>query len=238
MVFRSRVGHEVLTACRGHDHLIRAHLPMSVFRGAGCRGSTCQFEACVPTGSAAMRGWPQVVRGQARSGYEPGNDGVRVPHVAGPELVTPPHGRRHGGGQVEQTAGDPRVVGELLGAPDRGPEIRDGSAGPAADLVRTIGATSVARSCGAERARRSDANRGPVQVAVDRFDRGQPGESPHNARASLSALTGSPACRRRNASTPRGFAPSSDTARPSARTSSGPRTENSITSPPRPYVEP
>jgi hypothetical protein len=58
-----------------------------------------------------------------------------VPHLAGLELVAPPHGRRDYVDGIEEPTGDPRVAGEQVGPADRRAEVRDGPTAPAADLV-------------------------------------------------------------------------------------------------------
>ena len=66
---------------------------------------------------------------------QPGGHRVRVPHLAGVELVASPHGPGDGRDEGEEPAGVSRTAGEPAGPADRLDEIRDGPAAPAADLV-------------------------------------------------------------------------------------------------------
>lgn len=98
-------------------------------------GAVGHFQASKPPGSAAPRRWAQSCRREARVGDQPGDHGVRVPHVAGPQLVAPPHGGRDGRDEVDQSACDPRIGGELVRSPGRFAEIGDRAVAPAANLV-------------------------------------------------------------------------------------------------------
>ena len=94
-----------------------------------------RLKACGPTRSPTVRWRPEVVGRQARGGDEPGDHRVRVPHLARPELVASPHGRRHGRDEVAEPACDPRIAGQPARRTDSRAEIRDGPIAPAADLV-------------------------------------------------------------------------------------------------------
>ena len=81
-----------------------------------------------------MREWdrPDV---DSASCEEPGNHGVRVPHLAEPELVATPDGHRDARHQVEQPLGRRLLGGEGHGALDSLAEVGDRATGPATDLV-------------------------------------------------------------------------------------------------------
>ena len=72
---------------------------------------------------------------QAGARDQPGDDRVRVPHVARLELVSPPHGRRHGGNELEHAMRRLWIISHAHGAGDRFVDVWDRSARPAADLV-------------------------------------------------------------------------------------------------------
>ena len=71
----------------------------------------------------------------AGAGHQPCGDGVRVPHLARPEVVASPDRRGHGVGQVEESASNLRIAGEPACPADRLAEIRDQPVRPAAHLV-------------------------------------------------------------------------------------------------------
>ncbi len=89
----------------------------------------------MPAGRATVRRRPEVVCRQTCAGDQPGGHRIRVPHVAGLELVAPPHRPRDSGDRVEEPARDPRIAGEPVGPADRRAEIRDAPTAPAANLV-------------------------------------------------------------------------------------------------------
>ena len=72
---------------------------------------------------------------ESAAGDEPGDGRVRVPHLAGVQLVAAPDGRRYLRHELEQAPGALRIVAEALGALDRFVEIGDQPLAPAADLV-------------------------------------------------------------------------------------------------------
>ena len=76
-----------------------------------------------------------VLDRQARARNQPGDDRVRVPHVAGLELVSPPHGRRDSGYELEQAMSGLWIISHAHGAGDRFVDVWDRSARPAADVV-------------------------------------------------------------------------------------------------------
>src|SRR5271166_6660963 len=71
----------------------------------------------------------------AAAGYQPGGQGVGVPHLARVEFIAAPGDRREGGNQVQQPP-SPAVVGiEMLRAGDGLGDVRDHAVLPAPDLV-------------------------------------------------------------------------------------------------------
>jgi hypothetical protein len=104
----------------------------------------------------------QIVCGQARAGDQPGGDGVRVPHLAGPQLVTSPHGPGHALDEVEEAANHANVAREAAGPAHRVAEIRNRSATPAANLVAEQ--TPAAQAATANCARADHASAGLVGV--------------------------------------------------------------------------
>ena len=74
---------------------------------AACRrAAPSHLEARVPArGATARRGYQEVGREPGRRD-QPGDHRVRVPHLARLQLVAPPHGCRHGRGELEEPAGE------------------------------------------------------------------------------------------------------------------------------------
>ena len=66
---------------------------------------------------------------------QPRHDGVRVPHLAGPELVASPYGRRNRRREVEQTPREFGIAGQAGRAFHRLREVRYHALAPAPDLV-------------------------------------------------------------------------------------------------------
>ena len=56
---------------------------------------------------------------QAGARDQPGDDRVRVPHVASLKLVSPPNGRRDGGYEVEQAMSGLWIISHTHGTGDR-----------------------------------------------------------------------------------------------------------------------
>ena len=73
--------------------------------------------------------------GEAAARDQPGDHRVRVPHLAGGQLVATPHRRRNGGNQIQYPPRDIRVVRQSLWTFYRFVDIWDSAATPAAYLV-------------------------------------------------------------------------------------------------------
>jgi hypothetical protein len=72
---------------------------------------------------------------EAGAGKKPGDERVRVPHLACPELVTSPDRRGRGGDELEDALREERVVRQPPRALDRLVDIRDHAVTPAPVLV-------------------------------------------------------------------------------------------------------
>ena len=71
-------------------------------------------QAGLPSGRPSARRRVDRVHGEAGSGKQPGDYGVRVPHLTGPELVSAPDEARHGTHEIEEAVRPPWVVGQPL----------------------------------------------------------------------------------------------------------------------------
>jgi hypothetical protein len=100
---------------------------------------------------------------ETAAGDQPGDQRVRVPHLACPELVASPDRRRHLGHQLENAPRESRVVRQPLWALDRLVDVRDHAAAPAPDLVAED--AERARPAAADRSFGDDAAPGTVAVA-------------------------------------------------------------------------
>lgn len=83
------------------------------------------LKAGFPARRAATRRGPQLVGRQPGRGDQPGDHGVRVPHLPCLQLVAPPYRRGHDGHQVEEPACRPGVGRQPAGLSDGVREIRD-----------------------------------------------------------------------------------------------------------------
>ena len=75
------------------------------------------------------------MRGEIGPCEQPRNDRVRIPHLAGAQLVTTPDHHRHRRDHIEESPGRPLIRAQPLGTPDRIPGVRYDTVCPAAHLV-------------------------------------------------------------------------------------------------------
>ena len=130
----------------------------------GARGDD---QAGVPPRRPPARRRVDLRRVDAALRQHPGDDGVRVPHLAGVGLVAAPHGRgdrRHG---VEDPSSHLDVVGHAHRTPDRLTDIGDASVAPAPDLVAEE--PNPSRPAGSHRAAGDDTTRCAVAVGNGRL---------------------------------------------------------------------
>jgi hypothetical protein len=89
----------------------------------------------MPARSATAGRWIDRVDVEAGAGDEPGDQGVRVPHLACPELVAAPDRRRDLRHQLEDALRESRVVRQPPWALDRLVDVWNHAVTPAPDLV-------------------------------------------------------------------------------------------------------
>src|SRR5581483_9586673 len=89
----------------------------------------------IPAGRPSVEGWSSGPFDYAGSIENPCHHGVRVPHIASPELVPSPDGTWHLGEQVQDLPDNDAVIGDPDRAGDCIAEVRDRAVGPAAELV-------------------------------------------------------------------------------------------------------
>jgi hypothetical protein len=89
---------------------------------------------CLP-GRRTVKTPQRRTTSDAALGQQPGDHGVGVPHLAGPELVSAPNRAGQGVHQLQEPAGDQGVVAQQLGAGHSLVAVGDRSVRPAADLV-------------------------------------------------------------------------------------------------------
>src|SRR6056297_1470371 len=92
-------------------------------------------ETCVPPRRAPSGGRADPGRVDARAHQQPRHQRVRVPHVAGTQLVTPPHHRGDVGHQRDHPPCEIRVAAQHHRSAHCGGHIRNRPAEPAAHLV-------------------------------------------------------------------------------------------------------
>ena len=105
---------------------------LSVVRAALLR---CNGEPRCPTRSPATGRRPDSLRRQTGASKQPGDHGVRVPHLAHPELVTAPRESRYQSNEFEEAVCLARVSTEVLQTRDRMVQLGHDPALPAAQLV-------------------------------------------------------------------------------------------------------
>jgi hypothetical protein len=92
-------------------------------------------EPGVPAGCATA-GWrPDRVRVEAAAADQPGDEGIRVPHLAGVQFVAFPYGPRHRRSERKQLTCSLRVVGQAAWTFHRLGNVRDDAVAPEAELV-------------------------------------------------------------------------------------------------------
>jgi len=72
---------------------------------------------------------------EAAADDQPGDQRVRVPHLARSKLVASPHRRRYFGHELEDPPGESRIVRQSPRTPHRLVDVRDHAVTPAPDLV-------------------------------------------------------------------------------------------------------
>ncbi|MCU1468777.1 MAG: hypothetical protein JWM72_4705 [Actinomycetia bacterium] len=92
-------------------------------------------ESCIPPGCATSERRLNTRDVGSAAHQSPGDDGVRVPHLAGVELVATPDGSRDRWQHLEDAPGHRRVGAHAHGAPDRGLDVGDPTVAPAPVLV-------------------------------------------------------------------------------------------------------
>ncbi len=85
---------------------------------------------CAPTGR-----WFEPIRSEIASSEQPRNHRIRVPHLAGPQLVAAPGHRRHGRHEIEEPTGRPPIGAQPLRTSLRLVGIRNDTIRPASHLV-------------------------------------------------------------------------------------------------------
>src|SRR4051812_25038534 len=66
-------------------------------------------QACVPARRTPACGWTDSIDVNTGTLQDPGDDRVRIPHLAGVELIASPHWCRHFGDKREDAARERRV---------------------------------------------------------------------------------------------------------------------------------
>jgi len=94
-----------------------------------------EHQARVPSRGPPSARRLDVVHGLARGRQYPRNQRVRVPHLAGSQLVTAPRQRRCHSHGAQRAVDALRVIGDPHRAPDRLGDVRKGTAGPAPHFV-------------------------------------------------------------------------------------------------------
>jgi hypothetical protein len=92
-------------------------------------------KTCAPPRSATARWRLEVAGREGCAGDQPGDHGVRIPHLARTELVASPHRNRDSRDEVEQPARGSSITGQPRRSADRLGEIRNGPTPPAAELI-------------------------------------------------------------------------------------------------------
>src|SRR5437764_14929639 len=92
-------------------------------------------EAGVPSGCPLTAWRLDRLRIEAGARDQPGDNRVRVPHLACAQLIASPHWRWYVGRERKQSTCSLRVVAQVLGTVDRLGDVRDDAVAPAAYLV-------------------------------------------------------------------------------------------------------
>jgi len=95
----------------------------------------CDDQTGCPTGRPST-GWrPERIGVHAGTRKQPRDQRIGVPHVAGVQLVSAPHGGRNGRHQIEDLLRSSVIVRDADGARNRLVRVRDGASAPSADLI-------------------------------------------------------------------------------------------------------
>src|SRR5438552_7188993 len=92
-------------------------------------------EAGVPSGCPPTAWRLDRLRIEAGARDQPGDNRVRVPHLACAQLIASPHWRWYVGRERKQSTCSLRVVAQVLGTVDRLGDVRDDAVAPAAHLI-------------------------------------------------------------------------------------------------------